>query len=319
MNEKRGLLGAGWEAVMRNKRYIFWFWLLNLTLAEFGVAVFRNQAHVVLDHSLLSERLVHGFDVPVFFEMLLRPEFGPTKAASMSAMYFIAVFVVATVLLLPGVFQGYASSYRLPRDEFFRACGRNLWRFIRLLILAGIVMGIAVGVLFSINGALVKKAGDSTNELLPFTVNMIGLAVIFLIMTALRVWFDLAESDVVLNDQNAVRRSIGAGFRHMWRSLGRLVLSYVAIAIVAAIVLVGGVWVWIRFVPPERILRAFVVGQLTLLLLLIPRFWQRGVAVAYWQQRMVVPVVPMPQVAPVATPLVSGPPVPPAAPEAPAG
>ncbi|MGA7907155.1 MAG: hypothetical protein WCA16_07075, partial [Candidatus Sulfotelmatobacter sp.] len=145
------------------------------------------------------------------------------------------------------------------------------------------------------------------------------LAVIFLIMTALRVWFDLAESDVVLNDQNAVRRSIGAGFRHMWRSLGRLVLSYVAIAIVAAIVLVGGVWVWIRFVPPERILRAFVVGQLTLLLLLIPRFWQRGVAVAYWQQRMVVPVVPMPQVAPVATPLVSGPPVPPAAPEAPAG
>ena len=48
---------------------------------------------------------------------------------------------------------------------------------------------------------------------------------------------------------------------------------------------------WMKFVAPERIVGAFVVGQLTLLLLLIPRFWQRGIAVSYWQQRMMVPVV----------------------------
>ncbi|HEY6765824.1 MAG TPA: hypothetical protein VI386_13720, partial [Candidatus Sulfotelmatobacter sp.] len=60
---------------------------------------------------------------------------------------------------------------------------------------------------------------------------------------------------------------------------------------------------------------AFVVGQLTLLLLLIPRFRQRGVAVAYYKQRMVAPVtvvepilpepVPAPAVvAPVPSPMV---------------
>ncbi len=38
--------------VRRNKRYIFWFYVLNLTLAEFGGAAFRNQAHEILDHSL---------------------------------------------------------------------------------------------------------------------------------------------------------------------------------------------------------------------------------------------------------------------------
>ena len=72
-----------------------------------------------------------------------------------------------TALFLPGVFQGYASTYRLPREDFFRACGRNLWRFIRLMIIAGIVMGIVAGILFACNGAIVKKAGDSTYELLP--------------------------------------------------------------------------------------------------------------------------------------------------------
>jgi len=71
----------------------------------------------------------------------------------------------------------------------------------------------------------------------------------------------------------------------------------------------------------ESLLRAFLVSQLTLLLLLIPRFWQRGVAVVYWQQRMLVPMVavepsmpepisPPPIVEPLPSPVI--PPAPPA-------
>lgn len=307
--KKRGLLSGGLGMVMRNGRYIFWFWLLNLTLAEFGAAAFRHQAHEVLDHSLYSGGLMHGFDFGVFIEMLARPEFGPTMASLMPAVYFANLFLVFTILLLPGVFLGYSSNYRLPRDEFFRACGRNLWRFIRLLIVAGIVMGIVAGGLFAAREALVKAAGESTNELLPFEVSMACLLVIFLVMTALRTWFDLAETDVVLSDQNAVRKSIGAGFRHTWRHLGRLLTSYVVSAIVAGIILVAGIWVWRHWVAPDRTWRAFVVSQVTLLLLLIPRFWQRGIAVVYWQREMMVHV-PVEPVAPPVTSVVTPPTVP---------
>ena len=132
-------------------------------------------------------------------------------AARTPALCFAFLFLVFTTLFLPGVFQGYASTYRLPREDFFRACGRNLWRYIRLMIIAGIVMGIATGVLFGLHGVLERKAGESTNELLLPEVRFAGLFVIFLIMTAFRIWFDLAEADVVLSDQRAVRRSIGSG------------------------------------------------------------------------------------------------------------
>ena len=54
MNSNKGLLSSGLGMVMRNKRYILWFWLLNLTLAEFGTAAFRRSAHAILDHSFLS-------------------------------------------------------------------------------------------------------------------------------------------------------------------------------------------------------------------------------------------------------------------------
>ena len=53
-----------------------------------------------------------------------------------------------------------------------------------LAVLAGIVMGILAGILFGINAAIVKKAGDSTNELLPFELQMTGLAVISLFKIA---------------------------------------------------------------------------------------------------------------------------------------
>lgn len=292
------LLSSGLGRVTHNKRYIFWFWLLNLTLAEFGTAAFRRSAHAILDRSVYAERMVKGFDFGVLIEFLMKPDSGALNSMTFPSLYFGFVFFLATALFLPGVFTGYASTYRLPREEFFRACGHNLWRFIRIMIVAGVVMGIVVGLLFAANGAIAKTADDSTNEKLSFELQMTGLAVIFLVMTTLRIWFDLAEVDTVLDDQRAVRKSIATAFRHTFRSLVRLLSSYIVVTIVAAVFLVGGLWVWLRFVSPESVIGAFVVAQITLFLLLIPRFWQRGVAVSYWQQHMLAPVVIAPQVEP---------------------
>ena len=298
MSENKGLLGSGLSMVLRNKRYIVWFYVLNLLLGLFGTVAFANQAGAILDRSLQSERLVHGFSLGVFTEMLAQPDFGPATASRGPAMFFAVLFMVATALFLPGVFQGYASTYRLPREDFFRACGRNLWRYIRLLIIAGIVMLLATLAVFALQGVLERKAGESTNELLLPEVRYGGLAVIFLVMAVFRIWFDLAEADIVLSDQRAVRKSIWKGLRHTLRSLVRLLASYVVVTLVAAIILVGGIWVWMKFVAPESVAGAFVVGQITLLLLLIPRFWQRGVAVSFWKQNMMLPVVPMRPVEP---------------------
>ena len=305
MNTNRNLLGSGWSMVIHNKRYIFWFWLLNLTLAEFATSVFRQSAHPILDHSLYSQRLLNGFHLGNMIELFARPEFPSLGTMAMQASYFAFLFFLFTAIFLPGVFAGYASTYRLPREDFFRACGRNLWRFIRLMLIAGIIMGIVAGALFAINGAISKKAAEGTNELLPVELQMTGLAVIFLVMTTLRAWFDLAEADVVLNDQRAVRKSISAAFRHTLGGLFRLLPSYIIATILAAIFLLGGLWFWRHVVPPVRWGDAFVVSQITLFLLLIPRFWQRGIAVAYWQRKMMIPVVAAP------APVVVAPPVPP--------
>ncbi len=293
MNDHKSILNGGWSMVRHNKRYIFWFWLLNLTLAAIGTMGFHAGAGAILDHSLYADRLSKGLDAGVFGELLAKPDFGRMNSMTIPAVGSAFLFFLATAFFLPGVFSGYDCNYRLPREEFFRACGRNLWRFIRIMIVAGIVMGIVAGVLFGLNSALVDKAGESTNERLSFEVQMAGLAVIFLVMTILRIWFDLAEADTVLSDQRAVRKSIAAAFRHTFRSLVRLLASYVLVSVVAGTVLLGGLWLWMKWISPANVAGAFFLSQIVLLLLLIPRFWQRGVAVSYWQQHMQIPAVPM--------------------------
>jgi len=307
MNENEGLLGSGWRRVARNKRYIIWFYVLNVNMAWFGAGAFNNQVHQMLDHSLHADGLVHGFDLGVLIEMFARPDFGPPEAWAAPATHFAIYFLIATALFMPGVLQGYASTYRLPREDFFRACGRNLWRFIRLMIVAGIVMGAVAAALFGLHGVLEREAAESTNELLLPEVRFAGLVVIFLVMTALRIWFDLAQADVVLSDQRAVRKSIGSGFRHMWQNLGRLLGGYLVTTMVAAFILLAGLWAWMMFVPAASTGGAVFISQLTLLLLLIPRFWQRGVAVSYYLQNMVEPIAVQPFTpAPVVSPVVAG-------------
>ena len=118
-----------------------------------------------------------------------------------------------TLIFLPGVFRGYASNYRISRDDFFRACGKNLWRFVRLVILFAIVSGIVAGILSGIENALAKVADEkSSYEKLPFYIQLIGSTIIFLALTKIRIWFNLAEVDVVIADQRTVRKSLGKAY-----------------------------------------------------------------------------------------------------------
>jgi hypothetical protein len=291
MSENTNLVSVSAGIAGRNKRYVVWFYLLNLAFAHFGAAAFSDSAHGILDHSLAADKLLHGFNLEVFTELLTRPEFGPLHGSAAPAMRFAVVFFLASLLFMPGVLLGYASDHRLPRDEFYRACGRNVWRFVRLLLFFTVIAGIVAGILFGALNALVGAADKTSHERLPFLVQLLGTGIIFLVLTAVRIWFDLAQTDVVLRDEPAVRKSVADGFRKTRRNLGRLLGSYLVIALMALAVLVAGILLWYAIVPPSSVVGAFIIGEATLLLLLATRFWQRATAVAFYVRDLAEPMV----------------------------
>jgi hypothetical protein len=293
--------------VGRNKRYVVWFYLLNLLFAWFGAAAFTIHAQGILDHSLYADKLLHGFDAAVLFEMIARPEFGPVRSSTQPATLFAVLFFLASLLFMPGVLLGYSSDHRISRDEFFRSCGHNVWRFVRVFLFYAVIAGIIAGILFGVQDALVKAVDKAANDdRLPFLTQMLSLAVIFLVLTALRAWFDLAQTDVVLRDQLAVRRSLAWAFRTTRRNSGRLLGSYVLIAIVALIVLAAGMVIWYASVPPSSVLGAFIVSQGILLLLLSMRFWQRASVVAFYLRQVSDPVIEVQATSAAPVPVISG-------------
>jgi hypothetical protein len=154
--------------------------------------------------------------------------------------------------------------------------------------------------------ALVSAADKTSNERLPFFTQLIGDVIVLVVLTVIRMWFDVAQTDAVLRDQPAVRKSIVAGFRKTRRNFGRLLGSYLVIAIVAVAVLMAGILLWYAIVPPSSVLGAFIIGQATLLLLLATRFWQRATAVAFYVREMTEPVAEEKRAIPgFAAPLVS--------------
>jgi hypothetical protein len=283
MSHNRNLISASADILRHHKRYVVWFYLLNLVCAWWGAGAFSASAHNILDHSLYADKLLHGMDMFALGEMFARPEFGSAGSVTWPATMFAVLFFLVSLLFMPGVLLGYASDHRISRTEFFRSCGHNLWRFLRLLLMFAIVGGITAGILFAIHMGLTKAAEQSANDdRVPYFTRLGTLLVVFLVMTIVRAWFDLAQTDVVLRDQHATRKSVAAAFRLTRHNLGRLLGSYLVIAIVGVVILVGGLGLWYLIVPPASVFGAFLVSQGILLLLLAVRFWQRAAAVAFY-------------------------------------
>src|SRR5579884_3706826 len=127
MDEHSGILRSGTRILMRNKRYVVWFYLLNLALALMGSLALQRGLSLVLDKSLYADTLVHGFDVFTYLELSSRPELAG-HAVARPHLYFTFVFLFLSVLFMPGVLDAYASTRRLSRDDFWATCGRNVWR-----------------------------------------------------------------------------------------------------------------------------------------------------------------------------------------------
>ena len=90
---------------MRNKRYIFWFWLLDFVFGFLGTSAFRDSARPILEHSAYSDRLLRGFDLSVMFELYARPEFGSMAAVSTAAVCFAVAFFLVSRYSSPASFR----------------------------------------------------------------------------------------------------------------------------------------------------------------------------------------------------------------------
>jgi hypothetical protein len=253
------------------------------------------QVSPVLDHSLQSQALVHGFNAVVFTALLMVAH--GTAAAGTASACLALVFFIFMLFVEGGLLEVYRLDRRLTKGEFFEASGRFFWRFVRLLIMMLIVL-IPVGIVYSLGTRASHLVDERSPSPVPgIWVGLIGLLVVLFLMQAVRLWFDMAQVRAVAEDERAMRRALGRAFKITFGNFGSLYWMYLRISIVTWLVMAVVLWVWVRLVRPERIGVSFLLTQLIVLTWLGTRLWQRA-SETIWYQRRYPGGVKEPEVAP---------------------
>lgn len=297
MTCETGILREGARRVWRRQRVLWWFFAVNLALSYLGTVPLQLRIASVTSHSIHASRLVDGFDIGVFSELISNPDvaFGARRAESVPA---VLVFFVFALFLTGGMLASYSAEYRLTTAEFFQACGAYFWRWVRLFVLMVITL-VPVGI---ISYGLVSSAGrlltEAADERRGYLALFASLLIVALLAMTVRLWFDMAQARTVIEEEPAIRRSFRQGLKITFSHFGSLFWLYLRIGLLAWLGLGLGLWL-VAHIPGRHSGLSFLVLEIVLLWWAGTRLWQRASEVVWYQRRIVAlppPSIPQPAI-----------------------
>jgi len=276
------LLVDGGKRLATSKRHLITLYAANLLLGWSTTFGLSSRIGAVTGSSLYSERLAHGFDLGVFLELINKPEIAPYSQVPV-ALVFAGLFVVLQLFLTGGIITQFLAAQQVDRPRFYAACGENFWKMVRIALVFVLVAGLAGGILHAIRTALDVATENSANRQAALALQTGMLLIEALALLWVRMWFDLAQTQLVANGTPGIRSSIAYGFKSARRA-ARLYGSYVLLGILTSLLVALGIYLWWVAAPASQVIVSFLILQSTLGYLLVLRWWQRALTAAWYQR-----------------------------------
>ena len=282
-NGQSGAFFGGAGLVFRRQRLLWWAFAVNLVLGHWASRDVVARVGSTLDNSLAATtNLFQGFHFSAIAELASLP--GNYLDFGSAPMHFSFVFFFFMLLATGGILDSYWRDATVSISEFFMNGGLFFWRFLRMVLFLLLTL-IPVGIIASLLNAEAGHIDAVSISPFPYVWFVAGtILIVFLLLMALRTWFDLAEIIAVADGETASRKCLRRAASVMRRQFGSLFWLHFRISVVALLGLLLGLHAWVRWVGPESLRAAFVVSQLTLLFLLATRFWQRASATVWYKQ-----------------------------------
>ncbi len=276
----KGSVGKGWSLVWRHQKILWWVFFINLLTAYVATLGPRQVFSGVLDHSLKSETLARGFDVPAFLELISKPEIalGPLVRAS----YVMSlVFFVFMLFITGGILVTYREDRKLSMGEFFEASGAYFWRMVRLVLMSLVPFALIAALITVVYGISSTLSDNAQNPKLGFYFIVGGYAICLMLVLIVRLWFDVAQVRAVAQAERGMFRNLLRSFAITMHDLPRLFWMYFRISLFGWVVLALGMYGWTRLTG-NHVSRVFLLFEIVLLAQLLTRLWQRAASVAWY-------------------------------------
>jgi len=303
MPDHPSLIREGFRRVWHYQRVLWFIFCIGLVLGHFGASPVVHKLDR-LDHSLYAHRLADVFDMGAFSSLSSDPEVNLFEAGGTSVALSL-IFLVGMVFLTGGILEAYRSGRKLTTREFFEACGSYFWRWVRLIALMCIVLIPGMILLSLVWGQATSRMSNAAQEKAGFWILVVGATVLGILFMFVRLWFDMAQVRVVVEEEYGMIANAGRAFRLTIGNLGSLFWMYFRLALLGWAVLAGGLYVWAKM-PPARFFSTWLILEFVILFGYGIRLWQRACEMIWYQRRYLASLsasAPAP-VAPSSTPLV---------------
>jgi hypothetical protein len=314
MPERRNIFLHGLSLTLSRFPALLWAYVFNLSLALLFSIPLKLQLSTLLDHSLAAQRLSTGFDIGSLGETYLRFHENPiTGAAASFGHTSIPLYLLLYFLLVPGTLFVYQTNTPARLGTLLQQGLAHLWRFVRITLLTLLVSALVLGPLFFFESKWADHVDERTVGRSAFLQILAGNIIIFLVASILRLYFDLVEVYTVQlglhlrpaavgkqarPDRRVHRallpagRTLIANFSHAWP-----IFLFLTILGASAVVLTARTSMHMLAQP--RVWPTFLLAQLGLFLMLLTRFWQRGVETSLALQNPI-PSPSLPPILPIA-------------------
>ncbi|HEY6414242.1 MAG TPA: hypothetical protein VIX42_11185 [Edaphobacter sp.] len=283
---KRSILIHGLGLTLRRLPALVWTYVFNLGLAIVFSVFVHHSFSDILDHSLASQRLIGAFDLGTAAEAVMRLHDGPSGHSAFTAAHTgILSYLAIYFLLIPGTLFCYQTSNPARLGTLLQQGFFYFWRFIRITILTLIISGLILGGLIALQNLWATHVDNHIVGLHAFLLRLTGFILIFLVGSALRLYFDLVEVYTVQLGQHLrssgkpdrrVRRTLGPAFRTLRRNFGRAWGTFLLLTLFGAAAVALTAHLAMHMLAQPRVWPMFLLAQAGLFIMLLTRFWQRG-------------------------------------------
>jgi hypothetical protein len=278
------ILVQGFQLALRNWPLVLWAYAVNLVFGLLAGVPFATGLASYLDHSLAAQRIAGTLDVSYLGELMGHlHESGFRSTAINTAAWLNLLELLVLFVLFAGTTFVYVSAEPPQLSVLLRGGVAYFWRFLRAAILAGCVAAVVLGILLSARALLLTRAGSVYVERTMFLYSAISAAVVLLVASLVRLWWDLVEVYIVRNamdGERRVRQALLPALQLLWKYFFRALGSFLLSGMLGVGALALCLLLWKQFVPAYQVWLACLLAQLGLFLLLASRFWQRGIEAA---------------------------------------
>lgn len=294
MPRTRSILIYGLGIALRRLPAFLWTYVLSFMLTALLCIPLKVGLAQLLDRSLAAQPLATGFDLGTAVSAAMQMKEGAAgRAVSSMSHASIPAYLALYFILVPGTLYCYVTRSRARLSTLLRQGVLHFWRFVRISLLTALAMLLLLVPL----AALQQRWSDFVTErmvgqnavILRFT----GVAVLVLVASLLRLYFDLVEAYTV--QLGAERRADGKTDGRVHKTLkpafhllrGHFLRAWGVFLLLAASGAAGAFFAGrtaMHMLAQPRVWPMFLVAQAGVLATMFARFWQRGSEVALIQQ-----------------------------------